>query len=351
MKISKTWLLTLPIILLSAFKCEHTKVEQKTESAKSRSKTDGNLIRLPIFDDPSDPRLIWLESATRPRIAEWSGQKSRCNKETHNLEVDFGKSGPTCSNFLPNPYSDFQLSCGENGLLIINTKATCNEEIKKHLLIQIRLPDTFGLYRNSKKHLWIPNESRNTEAKSLPSLEATRSNEGLKLKTPDLNSWLSSASTNGAVHIVLRLKNPADRSRDRWLIELKYFLERQKESSQFKLGLSLNNIAIPSNARFDIIKLPVVQIDSKYSEPLYTEACQYLGRWIRARQVLANMDMTGSQRLELDCFVQWFDEALQDPGLSITKLAVPLVLGDSSIFPFPSGEDSMSPYRFQPLNP
>ena len=311
-------------------------------------------MQFPLFTDPLDPRLQWLEAISQPKISDWSALNFKCDKESGSLEIDFGPKGPSCVHFLrsnPSEHSEYKLSCGAQNTLVVAGDERCSKvDFSKAFMAHTRMPEGFGIYQERKKNYWVPNERVFPELKALPHLEATRV-DSHELKSPDLTTWLASAKSGGAFYLLLKNKHPLDPSHDRWLIELKYFLERQKESSQLKLGLSLNNVKIPPNARFDVIKLPLVKIDHRYTEKLYSGACEYLGRWIRARQVLANMELSTTQRLELDCFVQIKADLSQDPSLSVTKLALPLVFSDTLAFPFLSIEDAMNPNRFQTLSP
>ena len=173
-----------------------------------------------------------------------------------------------------------------------------------------------------------------------------------RLKTPDLASWLSAETPQGALRLSLQPvpagMTPTD-ARAAWVRSLTTFLAGTKAPKLFKIRFEAD--WLPARTAGPLQLPAIVIVQNPYREPLYREACRYLNGWVQARLLLAPAGpRTETTRpVTLRCVFSWSEEPLPTSALSLARFPIPLTMSDAIYFPFKTVDDALSSSVWQSL--
>ncbi len=160
---------------------------------------------------------------------------------------------------------------------------------------------------------------------------------GYAYKLAELSPWLNTSSPRAPLLWILSVPRSANEvaaldSLTKWIDP-----ERSPKNLNFHIEKS------PSDSATKLSKSPLLffySIKSPYKSGIFAEACAYLDRWLRARQVL-EASRAPEIKVELSCSFMWAEKnQLAPQQLVLTRLALPYVESSSSEFPFKTYEES-----------
>lgn len=309
-----------------------------------------SLLNIAPFLDEHDPRKDWIKDLVQPRLDRLSNLKWNCSSDKKSFDISVEGFNTNCKDFIKANAAKIhppQPICSSDGLVQFPLKdEECDSSVKPPILSQLRLPEGSGLYASA-------DQGRTLKPQTPAIPEIHFSDRDAWLKAPDLKTWLAAAGFNGA--ILLTLQNTKADAADSALTTqtrlLKDFLARLRAPQLLRPTLEL---AVPSTELSPAIKnspkIPFLKIHDDYTDPLFSETCRYVRRWIQTRQLLAQdktVDVT--RELPLNCVLAWEGQPLPPQTLILARLPLPLVTGESGSFPFKTLEDATSPSLLQSL--
>ncbi|MBS1983359.1 MAG: hypothetical protein JST16_04235 [Bdellovibrionales bacterium] len=296
-----------------------------------------------------DARSEWILELLQPRLSRIPNLAWSCDSDGA-INIDFAGLTTDCPAFLKaNPTGTATCTSSTTARLNYREHECPSKGTPPTAFTRLRLPEGAGLYIHASPTLL---KSRTPELPDILFHPAEVQPE-TRLRPPTLAAWLAAASNKGAVALLLQTSrnspSPMDSQMGSVLVPLRDFLAKVKSPTLLRPSLEL--LLPNASAGKSVLKLPLIDvIVPPQADTLEKEACTYLRRWIKTRQLLSEPgDVDVSRETPLYCHALWTGGSLPDRALVLAWLPLPLTLDDSAEFPFKTAEASLSPSLFQSL--
>ncbi len=315
--------------------------EQKSVEAPAQP----TVVKIPTLQSPS-PLAAWLDDLVEPRLSTLPGLSGSCSADGASTVVDLSRHSLTCSAVVEaSAKAGLLLDCASATILRAkHPRKKCKTEDLPDTLSRLHAPAGTGFFlapANGTNGVWQPNkEGLLGLAAGLLPIE-TAADGPWTLSRPNPKTWLGAMMRDGAVAFELSSATRVS------FKELRDFINQTPKPATLA-GLASELVSVDEAAPPPTQKLLTVSLSSESEDPLLVAACGYIDKWIKARQILAGMDVT-EKKLELSCRFRWREEPLGESVLRLGYLPLPLVASDGITFPLRTSQEARSLTALQGL--